>query len=74
MTDQMGGWQPPVTLAELHARILSEPFSVHVGIPKGYTYDEACMFKRLITEALIPVVQDAKLEIDSLRTLGVTHE
>lgn len=57
----------PETVEELHALMLSQPLTFHVPIPDGYTVDEASTFKRLIREALEPVVADAMLDIDSRR-------
>lgn len=57
----------PATAEELDARILARPLTFLVDIPEGYTIQEATAFKRLIREALDPVVKDARMDIDSRR-------
>lgn len=57
----------PRNVDELHALMLSQPITLHIPIPEGYTVDEASAFKRMIREALEPVVRDAMMDIDSKR-------
>ncbi len=44
------------------------PLVFEVSVPVDYTMAERKELSRLINEALIPVVQDAKMDIDTQRT------
>lgn len=42
-------------------------FPVWVPVPDDYSPDEVVAFKRIVSEALVPVVKDAQMDIDSRR-------
>ncbi len=43
-------------------------FVAHIPIPEDYSPHEVMTFKRLIREALEPVVRDARMDIDTMRS------